>query len=394
MKTRIKLLAVILSIFFLNACGAKEEEKAQENDTPENTENKTTEESNTRTVEIDKKATIRAKMMAGVELAEDEKGLYDSLFSTALVKTHYTQFNQNWQKLEDRHLGKMPAWRDAELKEFQNEGRTLFYPFGGPDFLNAYTFFPNCDNYLMFGLEPNGKLVDLDKMPATYLPSLRKALEDLFLRNYFITSYMSSDLWGKGVLPLINIFLARKGNSIISMNRFYLDGEGKPQLIDLEDTKSYQGKVTGITIEFINKDKAKAQRLYYFSQDVEDKQLAKLPELAKFVRSFDNKITFIKSASYILHNTNFVTMKELVLETDAILQDDTGVRYEELVEAGWKVQLYGKYAKPIADFGGYTYQPALQKAFTTQKDKVKSLNFTYGYHYKTGNTSLLFCIKK
>lgn len=393
MKTRIKLLGILLSIVLINACGNKEE-KTKEDNTTENKDNKEVEKDSPTKVKIDKMATIRAKMMAGVELAEDEKGEYDSLFNSETVKTHYAKFNQNWKQLEDRHLGKMPSWRDSELTEFQNEGRTLFYPFGGPDFLNAYTFFPNCDNYLMFGLEPNGKLVDLDNMPTTYLPSLRKALEDLFLRNYFITSYMSSDLWGKGVLPLINIFLARKGNSIVSMNRFYLDKDGKAQLIDLEDKKSYKGQVTGITIEFINTERSKTQRLYYFSQDVEDKQLAKLPELAKFVRSFDKKITFIKSASYILHNSNFNTVKELVLETDAILQDDTGVRYKDLMDANWNVQLYGKYAKPVADFGGYTYQPALQKAFTEQKDKVKPLSFTYGYHYKTKNTSLLFCTKK
>ncbi|NJL15049.1 MAG: hypothetical protein HC913_19970 [Microscillaceae bacterium] len=146
-------------------------------------------------------------------------------------------------------------------------------------------------------------------------------------------------------------------------------------------------------VEFLNEKKTKPQRMYYFGTDVEDGKMKEKMELVAFIKSFPNKLTLIKSASYILHNTNFVLMRDLVLnETSAILQDDTGVRYETLKEQNWQIQLYGKYARPVADFGSYTFQPALNQAYQTTKD-IKKLNFTYGYHWKTDNTSLMICRK-
>lgn len=340
---------------------------------------------------IDEDATIRAKIMAGIEVKSEK---FDSLINSPTTKAHYEDFNAKWKKLEDTRLSKIRTWQETELKKLNSEEHNLFYPFSGPDFLNAYTFFPNCDNYLMFGLEPDGKLVDLKNMPPNYLADLRNSLGEIFERNYFITSYMGRELWGKGVLPLVNIFMARTGNQIVKIERFYLDKDGKPTFFALEDEKTGAGKVKGIMVEFLNEKKTKSQKVYYFGTDVEDSKMQSKMELVSFIKSFPSKITFIKSASYILHNTNFQVMRDVVLnETSSVLQDDTGVRYSLFKELGWDVQLYGKYARPVADFGGYTFQNDLNQAFLAEKDKVKPLNFTFGYHWKTDNTSVLLCTK-
>lgn len=356
-------------------------------------------------VVIDEYATLRAQMMAGVEVAN--KGEYDSLFNLPATKQHYDEFGKAWSKLDETHLSKFRAWRDGKMTDITSqEGNTLFYPFSGPDFLNAYTFFPNCDTYLMFGLEQPGNLVDLKKMPANYLASLRKALNVLFQRNYFITSHMGGDLWDKGVLPLVNVFMARTGNKIVKIERFYLDKEGKAIHFPLEDEKSVAAKgapIVGITVEFINEKRSKPQRIYYVGTNVADGEMKKKMELATFIKSFKNKVTFIKSASYILHNTDFEVMRRLVLDdTKAVLQDDTGVRYSEYIKAGWDVKLFGKYSRPIADFGPYTYQPDVAEIF--KKDStIEKIDFTFGYHYigsketekgRDSNTSLFLCKKK
>jgi hypothetical protein len=356
-------------------------------------------------VVIDEYATLRAQMMAGVEVAN--KGEYDSLFNLPATKQHYDEFNKSWAKLDETHLSKFRAWRDSKMTDITaQEGNTLFYPFSGPDFLNAYTFFPNCDTYLMFGLEEPGKLVDLKKMPVNYLASLRKALSVLFQRNYFITSQMGGDLWGKGVLPIVNVFMARTGNKIVKIERFYLDKEGKAIHFPLEDEKGEAAKgapIVGITVEFMNEKRSKSQRIYYVGTDVADGKMKSKMELATFIKSFKNKVTFIKSASYILHNTDFEVMRRIVLDdTKAVLQDDTGVRYSEYIKSGWDVKLFGKYSRPIADFGLYAYQPDVAQIF--QKDTtIEKIDFTFGYHYigsketekgRDSNTSLFLCKKK
>lgn len=343
-------------------------------------------------VEIDRVATNRSRIMAGVEL--DDKTGYDSVLGLPETQKHYEEFNRAWAKLELERLSKIRDWRKTELAEFNETEHNLFYPFSGPDFLNAFEFFPNCDNYILFGLEPNGKLVDIQNMPPGYLGGIRTALEEIFVRNYFITSFMSRDLWGKGVLPIINIFMARTDNQIVDIKGFYLDEEGKPNLFEIDDEDTGAGKLTGIMIEFLNTGKSKSQKVYYFGTDVEDSKMAQKPELVTFIKSFSNKITLIKSASYILFNENFKTIKGLVLdETSAVLQDDTGVPYRDYVEKGWEVNFYGKYARPVADFQSYTYQPKLRDAFVEFSDRVKPLPFTYGYHWKTDNSSVLLCRK-
>ncbi len=390
-----KLLPLFVSMVLmitLFACGGAN--NTQTEDTPNtdstNNEKNQSEEAQPQ-AKIDEMATIRAKIMGAVKV--ETPGKYDSLIQSATTQQHYTEFNKQWAKLDEKRLSKIGPWRDKELADLNEGEHNLFYPFSGPDFLNAYTFFPNCDNYLMFGLEPNGKLVDLENMPPNYLASLRNALSEIFERNYFITSYMSGELWGKGVLPVVNIFMARTGNQIVEMKRFYLDKEGKPTYFELEDEQTGKGKLEGIMVEFLNEKKTKPQRVYYFGTDVQDDKMQSKMELVTFIKSFPSKITFIKSASYILHNTDFAVMRNIVLEdTQAILQDDTGVRYDVLTKAGWDVSLYGKYARPVADFGGYTYQTALRDAYQTGKD-IKPLEFTFGYHWKTDNTSLMLCKK-
>ncbi|MDX2304978.1 MAG: hypothetical protein NW226_19360 [Microscillaceae bacterium] len=384
------ILGIILLSALVNACNTS----TQKSNTVVDTTGQTTQEENTTPkVVVDEVATARARIMAGVALKNNAG--YDSILNAPATQEHYRQFNQSWAKLEESRLSKIRKWRESELKTLNSEKHNLFYPFSGPDFLNAYEFFPNCDNYILFGLEPNGRLVDIQNMPPDYLAGIRKALNEIFERNYFITSFMSNDLWGKGVLPVINIFMARTGNQIVDMKRFYLTKEGKPEFFALEDENTGKGKVEGIMIEFLNENKDKSQKVYYFGTDVEDSKMKDKMELAAFIKSFPDKIAFLKSASYILQNTTFQTMLKLVLdETSAVLQDDTGVPYREFVKNGWDIQYYGKYARPVADFGGYTYQSDMQRAFQDSANQVKPLDFTFGYHWKTDNSSVLLCTKK
>jgi hypothetical protein len=375
----------IIMVATLAACGGTQTTTHQTEDTTK------TEAKEEPKIKVDDLASARAQIMGAVEV-KNKAGL-DSLLKTDLVKQHYEEFNRQWKKLEDSRLSKMRVWREKELAKINGESHTLFYPFSGPDFLNAYEFFPNCDNYLMFGLEPDGKLVDIQKMPANYLPDLRNALGEIFERNYFITSFMGRELWGKGVLPIVNIFMARTGNQVVKIERFYLDKSGKPQFFPLEQEDAYKDKLRGIMVEFLNEKKTKSQKIYYFGTNVQDNEMKNKMELVEFIKSFPDKIGFIKSASYILHNTDFAVIRNLLLdEASAILQDDTGIRYSVYKENAWDVKLYGKYARPIADFGAYTFQNDLNAAFK-QDSTIKKLDFTYGYHWKTDNTSVMLCFR-
>ncbi|WP_299454162.1 hypothetical protein [uncultured Microscilla sp.] len=351
-----------------------------------------------KTTSVNPQLTAHAYLFAG--LTPENKGGMDQVFGQQGAKQHLKLFGQQWQKLENTRLRNMRKWRDTELAKINGETHNLFYPFSGPDFINAYEFFPNCDNYLMFGLEKVGNLPDFSKESAAfvsgYLSNVRNALGEIFQRNYFITTFMGSELNTnvQGVAPILFTFLARTNNQIVKVEKIQLQKDGTPKAFPLDEKLDPKKSVVGLMIEFLGKGKAKPQRIYYFGTDVRDAQMPKKMELSKFIKSFPHKISFVKSCQYTLHESQFKVMRNLILnDTEAVLQDDTGVRYEVLKENGWKVKLYGKYAWPIADFGKYTYQPKLKQAFA-KDSSVKPLNFTYGYHWNTDNTSVILAFKK
>ncbi len=400
----IKGWIVLIILLAIQACGGGGETKKNSSntnqDTTANANQDTTKSSEVqpKAAQVDAKLTAHAYLFAG--LTPDDKAGMDSVFDQSGAKNHMTAFGQQWGKLENARLKKMRTWREAELAKLNNEPHNLFYPFSGPDFINAYEFFPNCDNYLMFGLEKVGNLPDFSQQKAgfvtNYLGSVRNALGEIFQRNYFITTIMGSELNSnvQGVVPLMFTFLARTNNQIVKVEKIQLQPDGTPKSFPLSEKLNPKTSVVGLMVEFLGKGKTKSQKIYYFGTDVRDAEMPKKMELTKFIKSFPNKISFVKSCQYTLHESQFKVMRNLILEdTEAVLQDDTGVRYDVLKEQGWNVKLYGKYNWPIADFGKYTYQPTLKKAFA-EDATVKPLNFTYGYHWNTDNTSVILAFKQ
>jgi hypothetical protein len=343
---------------------------------------------------IDRLASGRAEILAAM-IPKDTQN-YGRIINSAAFKTHQEEFNKGWANLEDKYLSKLRTWRDSEISDMNKEGNTVFYPFSGPDILNAYNLFPNADNFIMFGLELPGTLekdfhLKDEKYLSGYFADVRFGLKDIFARNYFITSYMGSALYRRanGVAPIMSIFLARTGNEIVSIQRVGIDKDAKPIFKDIYTSKA-DSIYYGIAFEIKNKNRKKTQWVYYFSGDVSDMALLKKPQFDKFIRSFPNKVGYLKSASYVLFNPNFQIVKKILLEdTKVIFQDDTGVPYRDYISAGnWDVKLYGKYARPVADFGNYTIQPDLRDAYK-DSSKVTRINFAYGYHWRTDNASLL-----
>ena len=399
--SNIKGWVALMVLLAIQACGGGGE--TNQTSTTQDTTNTTQDSTKTNTPQsqapqVDAKLTAHAYLFAG--LTPGDKAGMDSVFNQAGAKNHMNAFGQQWGKLENARLKKMRTWRGTELAKLNGESHNLFYPFSGPDFINAYEFFPNCDNYLMFGLEKVGNLPDFSQEKAgfvtNYLGSVRNALGEIFQRNYFITTIMGSELNSnvQGVVPLMFTFLARTNNQIVKVEKIQLQPDGTPKSFPLSEKLNPKKSVVGLMVEFLGKGKTKSQKIYYFGTDVRDAEMPKKMELTKFIKSFPNKISFVKSCQYTLHESQFKVMRDLVLQdTEAVLQDDTGVRYEVLKDQGWKVQLYGKYNWPIADFGKYTYQPKLKKAFA-EDSTIKPLNFTYGYHWNTDNTSVILAFKQ
>ena len=316
-----------------------------------------------------------ARLMAGVP------GSSSPFTRTAAWKEHSNTMNAAWSRLNGRQVAAMTSWRDAQLGKACPAGRTLLYPFSGPDFLNAHWLFPGCETIVMFGLEHIGEVPNVDTMNDRALSQLtadvRGAMSNFIERNYFITDSMARQLrtsYLRGVMPVFMLSMALSGMDIVSIAPIELapmphgDAPGQPMR-----------QLKGVTIEYKSADAATVQRVNYFSVDAADKGLPHYPEFLAYIRTLAPTTTFIKSASYLLQGNEFRLMRNALLDVSSfVVQDDSGLPFAMLENRGWDVRLHGRYDRPIPPFGG-AFQVGLMRAYKAREPAP--LPFTFGYQY-------------
>lgn len=338
------------------------------------------------TVKISKEYTDIAKFISG--MAVDEKSELFELSKTESFKNYSAQTDTSWAKLKRGRLAKMSEWAGVELADLNKDLKTLFYPFSGPDYLHVHSFFPKARKYIMFGLEPVGSVPDVKNMTnenlTPFFTSLNTSIGDAVNLSFFKTIDMSKELNTSevpGITPLLMLFIARTGHEIVDIKPWELNENGEIAFIEtftkLKGKESYD---KGVEISFVEPGDTVVQKIYYFSADVSDAGLKGDDKARKFFDNLDsNVVTMVKSASYLMHNDYFSTIRNYVLaKSKAFFQDDSGIAYKFIEQSKWNISLYGVYNGPIQLFSG-KYEKDLKAAYTEGKDKVKPLDFHYGY---------------
>ncbi|MFZ4570126.1 MAG: hypothetical protein ACOYM0_03210 [Bacteroidales bacterium] len=304
------------------------------------------------------------------------------------------QVEKDWAIVLKNKIGPITSWREKNIQAEVQDTGTLFYPFAGADFLYANTFFPNCKNYILVGLEPIGKFLRCDTLPkGEMLAYLEKIRSSLYFSNnlgFFRTESMMKDLNQPtldGTLPLIAYYVKRTHHLIRKLTYFSLDTAG------LMVKCTAQLSPVGVRIDFCDSTLLINQSVYYISFDLSDKNLKKHRELLAFVRRFDHCQTFLKAASYLMFNPGFQTIRNFLLDhANVILQDDSGIPYRFFKTAKWDVRLFGSYTKTIVRFEN-KFQPDLLEAYEKQ-EKPKPVPFRIGYNVLFNETNLLLSKRK
>jgi hypothetical protein len=304
--------------------------------------------------------------------------------------------DSGFSELDTSRFLKMKKWADTELQK-RNDSTVLFYPFGGPDILNANIFYPNAKEYILFGLEPVDMLPDLCSMTTgqvnKYLDDVWLSLKDIFKRSYFITGNMIDALKKNsvnGAVPVISLFLKRSGYHIVSMDKIGIDSTGIWKKSELLTGK--KGITSGIRIEFAGDTGKRIQSVFYYQTDISNEGLKKNPGFRKYLSSLDGCHTYIKAASYLMHGDDFSAIREIVFEnSESILQDDSGIAFRFFDKNIWNINLYGRYQKPGKEFS-WINETDLAKAY--QDTSIKQVPFTLGYNWRTTAINLLYAVKK
>jgi hypothetical protein len=335
-----------------------------------------------------------ASFISGIPYGKSEcLAKYDSLIKWKLYAQELDKLFSNAYSLR---LEKMRKWSSTELKKDQNT-TTVFYPFSGPDFLNANIYYPDADQYIMIAQEPIGHLPDICSMHPdsvkSYLNSINNSMKDIFKRSYFITSKMNDDLKKtkvNGTVPLMALFMKRSGHKIVAIQRIAVDSAGDLHLLD--SLKAKTKLVQGVRIDIRADSDKKLQSVYYFRTDISDKGFEKNPGFRTWISKLPKSNSYLKAASYLMHFPEFKEIRSLIFDVSlTILQDDSGIAYRYFDKSKWNIMLYGVYVKPKDEFK-YIDEPDLAKAY--QAPGIKPLLYSVGYNWRSGKSNLLYAVKK
>jgi hypothetical protein len=404
-------LAIVVSINLFTSC--KNDKNTKQNQATQTTDTLVKERKKERVIPTDKKYNEIARFIAG--LPQEESNPLQEYEKTETWKGYSQESNRKWQRLKEGKLAKMRTWADAELKEVNQKGGTLFYPFSGADFLHAQVFFPNLDETIMIGLEPIGNPLNVEKIAkkqTNYFSALNKAGYFLAEFSFFRTNDMAVDLTGRrsievdGTIHLIILYLAQLDNTITYYEKVVVDTEGNliptnEQKEKVDSSNKKKKVVYGNRIFYKRKNDDKIRSVVYFSANLSDYGLLEEnPDFRKYLEKLKPTATYLKAASYLMYsvqapgkNYNFKIIRDIILKNSQyVLQDDSGMPLSNFSDdSKWQKTFYGVYAGPISLFSN-RYQTAMREAYRN-KENVKPLPFGIGYQFREGSSNLMLAKK-
>jgi len=311
-----------------------------------------------------------AHFLAGMPVT----GVLEPLTHTPGWQEHAQAMNDAWRKKEQLQISPIRQWMQTNAPQFHRSTDTAFYMFSGPDFLYASIFFPLANNYVLAGLEPIGNVPDVSQIPpeilAQDLISLRMSMNSILRFQYFITKEMRTDLDRgniSGTLPILYVFLARLGYTVI-------------------DVTHVSSPAEGVKITFGGGEQE--QTLYYFKTDLSGGNSAFLRWCA--VRG--PGLSLLKAASFLMHGDGFSGVRNFLLQDSrVIIQDDSGIPLR-MFPKGWKVNCYGRYVAHHEEFEKY-HQPDLA-AIYEQSPPPPALGFAFGYHWQKEDGLLMLATRE
>jgi hypothetical protein len=318
----------------------------------------------------------QAEFLAGIQLPKNS--ILHALQKSSEYRQHQQRLQGEWAFCRQVRYDAMQAWGRTHLASCPASRGVLRYLFGGPDFLNAYAFFPQTRVMVLGGLEPVGEVPPPEALDPTALGAALKALEEALHTSlfcgYFITSEMKPQLVQgsfQGVLPVLYTELALTGNIIRSVQMVRPFGSPGVEII-------YQ------------QPGGPQQTLYYFKADLSNGKECR--NFLQWLGDLGPGASYLKAASYLLPLESFSETRNFLLKTsDLILQDDSGIPFRAFLPGDWHLQLYGVYTDPLPIFH-LRREGALDAAFHSS-DYAGPLPFGAGYHVNASDANLLLAIR-
>jgi hypothetical protein len=333
-------------------------------------------------------ATDAARYLAGLPVADNSS--LATLTRDPRWQAHAAAMNKAFAQLEERQLSNIRVWRSDMIPS--GGSKTCLYYFSGPDFLYADAFFPDCTTYILGGLESVDPMPDLVTVPegslVSTLQNIEISLNTILQFSFFKTKDMRQDFERgqlKGVLPIIFVFLARTGKDISTVEYVSLSGNGTV-------VAGREGATHGVKISFSDPATGIQKVLYFFTADLSDDGVKKNAGVLRFCEQFAPANSFLKAASYLMHEGRFGTVRSSILNSSGlVLEDDSGIPIRYFTPDKWTLRFFGAYTGPIELFKNF-YQPDLHEFY--QASSPKTLTFSFGYQWNRRSSTLILAVRK
>lgn len=298
---------------------------------------------------------------------------------------HARVLDDLFYRFQEEYAGPFSKWARIHLREFRKLP-TVFYPFSGPDFMFAHLLHPSAGTCLLGGLETCE--APAEACAAAFWGSRLELLEQLesgirhFLEHsFFVTAEMRHTFVTKrwnGILAPLLVFLARTGHEIMSVERLVLPGDA-----------AGAGSLATGAVRIRACFEGKPKQIIYLQKHLRDDHCPASDAFYRFAGSFGPLGVFLKSASYLLHEPDFMHLRDFIFGHAAgLVQDPSSMPYAALVERGWRVRVHGRYQRTPRAFPQYE-QRDLIRLCQKPGAVAPELPFGFGYHSQPGRASLM-----
>ncbi len=330
-----------------------------------------------------------ARVLAGLPV--DAGSVLFPLTTSEAWQQHAAAMDGGWSQLVEQRLAKMDAWAKAEVAPRIDGGLPLVYLFGGPDGISVDVLYPDAPRYVLFGLEVPGEVPPLSGLPegdfARGLENFGPTLKSTINASYFVTDRMGAALKRtklKGVMPVMLLFLARHGDTVLEVDPVGLSPKGELLVATGALPASH---VPGFRVKFLRGGVGPVRELFYFAVDLENDAVKQRPGVFPFLESQGDVNAFLKAASFILHDRHFSKTRDYLLTHAAsVLQDDSGLPFRAFKPGAWELQFFGEYTPNAHVFVDH-FQADLKAVW--DKASVRELPFRTGYPHVRGSNLLL-----
>ncbi len=303
-----------------------------------------------------------------------------------LLANSCPNFNELVGNYQQKFVSKMTHWSATHLS--QADYQTAFYPFSGPDVVTVMSIYPKANYYVLVADQiPEYAYIDSpDKLSNASQEFECRMLSNLSRKGFYLTN----DLIGKNgprprFIKLLIYSLAFAGAKINDVKILTINSDG---MILPQSSGSHADGVRFV----IEAQDGRAVTVDYISANIADGSLAKKPHFVKAFQRKASQVVLIKSASHLLQNTYFSTMKNILIQNAKwITQDETGldiVTYSE----NFNLQLFGKFIAPNKLWSKSPSAERLAKYYQEHPSK-QELPFLLGYE-KSGGSMLMIGQRK